>query len=263
MKIEHFWQLFFVLVGAFFSAYATYYFTHQPVQNPVLKYEEYTDINLMKPLAEKGGIHIIYQEKELENISKSLYFIANISGNDVGKVKLYFEFDNKNNLPIFNSISSHKTIPTKAIKLLSKTDGVYVFEIDFFNKMERMGEGIGFNFYFVGDVTPKAVLKSGTKGLEIEKYEFKLPSTTEYLIMVSQIVLSLLFLSFCAVYLCTKYDKIKGSLIEYHIKTGLTDSIKKLSDSPNENLIKAIQESTYKEPTFFEIIKNWKREFKA
>ena len=256
MKTEHFWQLFFIFIGAFVSAYAGYYFTNQPKEDLVLQYQTYTDINLKKTLGETGDIKVFHNGNELDNLSKSIYSVANLSANNLGKTKLYFEFNTPENLPIFHSVSSHKDIPDQAIKLLSSIDGVYIFEIDFFNKMDRIWDGLDFNFYFVGKDQPKAIIKAGSKGLKVIEYKIETPSFIGYILIGAKKLWWLLLLAGLFGYLNSKYEKIRRSLISKKQDEILSEALNEAPNTTSEDVV-IIKEKLLQQPKFSEVINNW------
>ncbi|MFZ8767316.1 hypothetical protein LCE44_26535 [Vibrio harveyi] len=253
MKTEHFWQLFFVFVGAFSSAYAGYYFTNQPQEKPVLTYEYIESVDLNKTLGETGDITMIYKGKELKNLTKHLYTIANLSAKDLGTVKLHFEFDG-GVYPAFYTIDENKLIPRKAVRLLSNTDGSYIFELDFMNSVDRMWNGLVFEFYFIGDEKPNITLKSGVKGLSIKEQAYTYPSFLEYLISGLKRVWWLVGLATLLLYMLTKYEKHSSLLAKEKLRLALNQA----EGLVDEKIIKDIQLAVEKEPSFIEVIRSMK-----
>ncbi|MEZ8832601.1 hypothetical protein AB6E63_06435 [Vibrio cyclitrophicus] len=254
MKTEHFWQLFFVFVGAFSSAYAGYYFSNQPKDTPTLTYEYIANVDLNKTLGETGDITMIYNGKELNNLTKHLYTIANLSANDLGVIKLHFEFENEI-YPAFYTIDENKVIPKKAIRLLSNSEGSYIYEIDFINKMDRIWNGLVFEFYFVGDEKPQISLKSGVKGLAVKERVYEPLNFTDYMLSGLKKLWWLISIAVMLSYLMMRYERQSKLVAKEKLKSALD----KIKESVSEEAIMDIKKATEKEPSFSEVIRPWKQ----
>lgn len=263
MKIEHVWQLVFILLGAFASGYAGYYFGNQPEENSILEYIEYSQKNLKSILGNVDDISISYKGGELEKISNTRFSILNNTEKNLDKFKLYFEVSDKKSLPLFHSITPPESYPKEAVTLISSNDGVYIFEVEYLNKTEGSWRGLDFVFYFSGSEPSKIDVKTGTKGMQIKEFKFGERDSSEFIFAVIQKTWWLLALYIILAYFLLKLSKVRRGLHKIEVDRVIEESFNNTQGVTNSENIENIKSALKTSPKFKAIIDNWNRDFSA
>jgi hypothetical protein len=250
------------MVGAFASGYAGYYFGNQPEDNTVLEYNKITNKNLKNILGGVNGIKITYEDKELEKVSNSRYTIINNTDKNLDKFKLYFEVTD-NNLPLFHSITPPESYPKEAITLISKNNGIYIFEVEYLNNTTKVWDGLDFTFYFSGSEPPEIKVKTGSKGIQIREYKYKERSTVEFFIDVVMTLWWLLSIYFILAYLVLKLGRVRRNLHKEQVDQTLIAVIKDNNELSHDEKIEKIKSSIKDSPSFSSVINNWNKSFEA
>ncbi|MBM7071393.1 hypothetical protein JQC92_04975 [Shewanella sp. 202IG2-18] len=261
MKFDYLWQILFILLGAFASAYAGYYYANQPEEDIVLEYQEFKNKNLKKVFGETKAIKIFHGEKEIEALGNVRFSILNNSSKNIDKFKVYFEVNNADELPLFHSLTSPDSYPKEAVTLISKNEGVYIFEVEYLNRTKKRWDSLDFVFYFADATTPKVHIKTGTKGVVLKKYEYKEKTVFEIILgSLKRIWWVLLAYSFL-IYFLMKRANIRRKLHKKKIDQILIDTIEKDNDLTSEQKIEKINEVLTSSPKFSEVMKHWKVKF--
>lgn len=242
----------FVLIGALASAYAGYWFGNQPDEASVIEYRVNTMSDLQSLIGGNRKLKIAYQDTPLEALSNTSFQVANTSKKNLDKIKMYFEIEDKSELPIFHTVSPPKSYPKEAITLISESKGVYVFELEYLNRADSVWDGIGFSFYFGGSDSPKINLKTGTKGVSIQQYSSGSISATEVIARVIAETWWFLLIYLFGGYLLFKYRKAEKAEKERIFKEKIKVALANKKAGNEADIVENILKESKKEPSFRE-----------
>lgn len=257
MKLEYLWQFIFILVGAFASGYAGYYYANQPETNTVLEYQEYTNKNLKNIFGGTESVKILYQQKELEALSSVRYSLMNNTGKNIDKFKIYFEVEDKKNIPLFHSLTPPDSYPKEAVTLISKDNGVYIFEVEYFNKTNKTWNGLDFVFYFSGSEPSIINIKTGSKGIYLKKYEYQQLSVIHYILKAMLKMWWVLAVYILIAYVSFKVGKVRRYLHKKDIHKTLVENISENTTLSTEEKITKIKDAISTSPKIKLVFKNW------
>lgn len=249
LKTEYFWQILFALVGALASGYAGYWFGNQPEAASVIEYQQHSNDNLHRIIGGTEKLQIIYGETPLDALSSISYRIANTSGKNLDKVKIYFDVQDKDILPIFHNVSPPADYPKEAITQISDQNGVYIFELEYLNRTESVWDGIGFSFYFGGSEPPDIAVKTGTKGVSLERQASGRIDTMAIFVGVIKRTWWILLAYLAIGYLYLWYVKAERKAKEAMFRTLIKAELAKTENINENQVVDNILEASKKRPS--------------
>lgn len=191
MKKERYWQIGLVLLGALPAAAVTWWVSNQPDAIHSLQYLEIRDAGLHKALGTNNPeLQIIYGDREIDALSRVNFQIANLSSQNLGQFKLYFEIEGDVQ-PLFHSYQSNTDFPIQEITQLDPL----TYEFSYLNRSESIVDGISYTFQFAQEVPPLISAKVGTQGISISKYvekDFYGISSNNFVITIISVLFGLL-----------------------------------------------------------------------
>lgn len=256
MKIDYFLQIILILVGALASAYAGYWFGNQPDDISTIEYRERSDGNLINIIGGADKLKITYGENELKKLSNRSYTIANTSKANLDKIKIYFDIENKNSLPIFHNVYTPWDYPKEAITLISDKNGVYIFELEYLNRSESIWDGVTIIFYFPGEAPSNITLKTGTKAVSIKEHSYKPPELIDYLVLIFEQVWWLIGLNFIVLYLLHRFFKTLVAMKKRDFNQKLNEFFLGEEMDKVDEKVELVIKYSKDEPSFSSVLKN-------
>ena len=256
MKTEHLWQVLFILVGALASAFAGYWFGNQPDSSAIIEYRKDSNDNLHHLMGGTDELKITYGENSLEALSNASYLIANTSNKNLDKIKIYFDLKDKTILPIFHKVSPPKNYPQEAITLISKTNGVYIFELEYLNRTESIWDGIGFSFYFGGNEAPNINVKTGTKGVSIQQFSTQGLTPTKLIVGMFKKLWWFLLIYMILGYFLFKFRRVEKREKQSMLRQAISLELESNTDREKCDVVESIIASTTKSPSFIMVVKS-------
>ncbi|MCI5121136.1 MAG: hypothetical protein D3908_08110 [Candidatus Electrothrix sp. AUS4] len=255
MKRDYFGQILFILIGAFASGYAGYWFGNQPENVITIEYRKDFSNSFRWSIGGGDKIKITYNDNMLKDVSAVSYIIANTSKKNLDKLKIYFEIKDKKSLPLFHIVKPPETYPMEAVTLISKKDGVYIFELEYLNRAESIWDGIAFSFYFAGDKPPELSVKTGTKGILLNEYSLKKPSFFEILVAMIKkfryVVIFYIIFSLIGV----RYQRAARKVRKDELKKTIESEVNKINGTEASEAVSRIMNSFYRVPSFKQVVK--------
>lgn len=165
-----------------------------------IEFTKFISDDINKELGELGDLKITFKDNSIKSLHRTSYRVLNRTKINLEKIKVYFYLKDKSILPIHYNVTANNKFKSPTVKYME--DGVYLIEYDFLNRIEKsdIWEQPSINFYFTEKNNTNFILESGSKGIEIEKYDYQDTTFFEFLSYLIKSRVFILFIIFSFLY---------------------------------------------------------------